>query len=104
LAYRAEISDAALIDAEEYVQFLRARNETAAGDRWFRGLISAIFSLEELPLRCALIPEAAEFPFEVRQLLYHSHRILFRADEAATSVAVLRVYHGSRDRIHWEDI
>jgi len=60
LAYRVEISDAALIDAEEYVLLLRARREPAAGDRWFRGLISAIFTLGELPLRCALIPESAE--------------------------------------------
>jgi hypothetical protein len=60
---------------------LRARGEPAAGNRSFRGLISAIFTLEELPLRCASIPESAELPLEVRQLLYHSHRILFRVEE-----------------------
>jgi plasmid stabilization system protein ParE len=104
LAYRVEISDTALIDAEEYVQFIRARNEPVAAERWFRGLISAIFSLEELPLRCPLIPEAAEFPVDLRHLIFHSHRIIFKVDEHLMLVTVVRVYHGARERIHPDDI
>jgi len=39
-------------------------------------------SLEELPSRCPLIPEATQFPTELRHLIYHSHRIIFLSDPA----------------------
>src|SRR5690242_17024151 len=94
LAYRVEIADAALADAEEYVGFIRqVKKEPEAADRWFRGLVSAIRSLEKLPSRCPLIPEAEEFPFELRQLIFHSHRLIFRINETTKKVFVVRIYH-----------
>jgi len=100
LAYRVRITDSALLDAEEYVHFIgHLKNEPKAAVRWLRGLIAAISSLEKSPLRCPLIPEAEEFPFELRHLIYHSHRIIFRADELSKTVTVFRIYHGSRREI-----
>jgi plasmid stabilization system protein ParE len=105
LAYRVKISDSALIDAEDYVEFIRqTKREPKAADRWFRGLVSAVFSLADLPLRCPLIPETDDFPFELRQLIFHSHRIVFRLDEAGKTVEILRVYHGSRKKISPDDV
>ena len=70
MAFRVDITDPALIDAEEYVKFIREiRLEPEGADKWFRGLIAAIFSLEESPERCSIIPEADEFQSEIRQLV-----------------------------------
>ena len=52
MEYHVEITETALDDAEEYVQFIRKVNkEPEAAEKWFRGLVSAIYSLEELPER-----------------------------------------------------
>lgn len=105
MVFRVDITDPALADAEDYVRFIRdVRKEPVAAERWFRGLVRAIYSLEELPERCPVIPEQAEFPFEIRHLLYFSHRIIFRVDPAAKRVIVYRVYHGSKLGLVGEDI
>ena len=71
MGFQVDITEPALIDAEEYVLFIReVRKEPDAAERWFRGLVQAIYSLEELPERCPSITEQREFPFEIRQLVY----------------------------------
>jgi hypothetical protein len=50
LAFRVDITESALADAEEYVTFIRdIRQEPVAAARWFHRLVVAIDSLEELP-------------------------------------------------------
>lgn len=103
MAFRVEITDPALADAEEYVRFIREiRLEPDAAERWFRGLVQAIFSLEEMPERCPLIPERDEFLFEIRHLLYFSHRIIFRVE--TQHVVVYRVYPGSQRALASQDL
>jgi plasmid stabilization system protein ParE len=105
LAFRVEITEPALQDAEEYVRFIRnKKKEPEAAERWFSGLVDAIYSLEELPDRCPVIPEHDEFPFEIRHLLYFSHRIIFRIEGEARRVVIYRVYHGSRQRLSKGDL
>jgi plasmid stabilization system protein ParE len=70
----------------------------------FRGLIQAIYSLEELPERCPLIPEHEEFSFEIRHLIYFSHRIVFRVELETKRVVIYRVYHGSREALAEADM
>ena len=92
MAFRFDITEPALADAEEYVRFIReVRKEPEAAERWFHGLAQAIFSLEDLPERCPVIPEQVEFSFEIRHLLYFSHRIIFCVERAAERVVVYRV-------------
>jgi plasmid stabilization system protein ParE len=57
-----------------------------------------------MPARCAVILEAQDFPYELRQLIFHSHRIIFQIVETRKTVVVLRVYHGSRERIRLEEL
>lgn len=105
MVFRVDITEPALRDAADYVGFIRDVNkEPEAAERWFRGLVRAIHSLEELPERCPLIPEQAAFSFEIRHLLYDSHRIIFRVDRKAKRVLIYRVYHGSRKRLLEGDI
>lgn len=70
LAYDVKITDSALLDAEQYVNYIRfEKRDPEAAEIWFHGLVSAMFSLAQLPSRYALIPEADEFSFELRQLI-----------------------------------
>ena len=99
MVFQVEISEPALFDAEEYVRFIRDGNkEPEAAERWFHGLVRAIYSLEQLAERCPVIPEADEFPFEIRHLIYYSHRIIFRVQPEVRRVVIYRIYHGARRR------
>jgi plasmid stabilization system protein ParE len=62
--------------------------------RWLDSLQEAIASLREHPQRCPRAPEAVHFDREIRQLLFHSHRVLFVVD--GEDVVVLHVRHASR--------
>jgi plasmid stabilization system protein ParE len=98
LAYKVEITDAALAEAEEYVQFiLKQSNDDQAALNWRDGLIEAITSLQNLPGRCPLVPEQRHFAVELHQLLYASHRIIFRIEPGL--VTVVRIYHAARKPI-----
>jgi plasmid stabilization system protein ParE len=89
LVFQVDITEPALADAEDHVRFIRdVRKEPEAADRWFRGLVQAIYSLEGLPERCPLVPEQCEFSFEIRHLIYLSHRIIFRIEHEASRVIV----------------
>ena len=59
-------------------------------------VIPEVHSLEELPERCPMIPEQDEFSFEIRQLVYFSHRIIFQVQRKRNRIVIYRVYHGSR--------
>ena len=105
MGFQVDITEPALVDAEDYVWFIRdAGKEPEAAERWFRGLVQAIYSLEELPERCPIVPERGEFSFEIRHLIYFSHRIIFRVEHETSRVIVYRVYHGSRQSLAQEDI
>jgi plasmid stabilization system protein ParE len=105
LAFQVDITEQALVDAEDYVRFIRdVKKEPEAAERWFRGLVQAIYSLEDLAERCPVIPEQEEFSFEIRHLIYFSHRIIFRVERQTNLVVVYRVYHGSRQNIGQADL
>ena len=101
MAFRVESTDRAKQDLDAILEWLLAEEAGEAGLRWFQRMREAIFSLSEYPRRCALAPENAEFPFEVRQLVFgtkpHQYRILFTIEEDA--VIVLHVRHGRRRRV-----
>jgi plasmid stabilization system protein ParE len=105
LAFQVDITEPALVDAEDYVRFIReVGKQPEAAERWFRGLVRAIYSLEELPERCPVIPELEDFSFEIRHLIYFSHRIVFRVERDRNRVVVFRVYHGSRQALAEGDL
>lgn len=93
-----------LADARDYVQFIRDVNqEPEAAERWYRGLLAAVLSLEESPSRCPPIPESGQFTAQLRHLIYDSHRIIFQPEESTATVHIVRVYHGARRALRPED-
>lgn len=91
MVFQVDITEPALVDAEDYVRFIRdVRKEPDAAERWFRGLVQEIYSLEKLPGRCPIIPEQSDFYFELRHLIYFSHRIIFRVEPERRRVVIYR--------------
>ncbi len=67
--------------------------------RWLRKLYRQIDTLEGSPARCGFAREREYLEEGLRQLLFKSHRVIFRIDEARKAVYVLHVRHASRRAI-----
>jgi plasmid stabilization system protein ParE len=100
MAFRVELSARAQTDIASIFDWLRSQQAGEAGESWFEALRAAINSLDSLPSRCPVAPEARDSAVEVRQLLYgrrpNVYRILFAIEEDI--VQVLHVRHGRRRR------
>lgn len=98
MAFRVELTAQADRDLSNISEWLQASGAGEAGLRWFLRLEEACQSLSEFPQRCGLAQESAEFPFEVRQLIYgrkpHLYRILFTIESG--TVVILHIRHGRR--------
>jgi hypothetical protein len=69
LAFRVDITEAALADAENFVEYVsREKGDTAGAERWWNGLLDALFSLEQSPGRGSLVVEAALRTRGLRQI------------------------------------
>src|SRR5690242_256795 len=84
MAYSVELTPRAVEDADSAAEYIKQFAPEAA-QRWFDGLIEAVLSLEEMPQRCPVAPEAERLGIELRQLLYGKRsgrfRIVFRVYE-----------------------
>jgi len=67
------------------------------GIRWLQGIFDVIDTLETMPTRCGFVSEKHGFDREIRQFLYHSHRILFEVDENLGAVRVIEFRHSAQD-------
>ncbi len=101
MAFRVRTTARAKRDLDDILTWLLSQEAGEAGLRWLQGLRETVATLADSPKRCALAPENAVFPFEVRQLLYgrkpHAYRIIFTIEE--NTVFVLHVRHGRRQPI-----
>ncbi|NJN92412.1 MAG: type II toxin-antitoxin system RelE/ParE family toxin [Leptolyngbyaceae cyanobacterium SL_5_14] len=105
MAFQVEITPVAEAQIEHAYRWYRELNPGFA-DRWFRGLMNAIATLQEKPQRCALAVEHEIFPEEVRQLLYgkvkNVYRVLFTIRDA--TVYVLYVRHSAQAPLTLNDV
>lgn len=83
-------AEAAIISAFQYIADRAPMN----AERWLRKLYLCIATLETFPRRYALARESEYFEEELRQLIFKSHRIIFRIDEKRSTVWVLYFVHG----------
>jgi plasmid stabilization system protein ParE len=101
MTFRVETTAAAEQEADAILDWLLSQHAGDVCTRWFLALRDAIASLSQFLDRCALAPESAIFPFEVRQLLYglapHVYRILFMTRDE--TVYILHIRHGRRQLI-----
>jgi plasmid stabilization system protein ParE len=93
MAFQVRTTKTAEAQVEAIYGWLSQNNPEYA-DKWFRGLMNRIATLQEKPLRYPLARESPIFPEPVRQLLYgngrNQHRILFVVREEKVSVLYVR--------------
>ena len=111
MAFYLDFSDMALEDAAGALEWMTQHSPKNAPD-WYIGLMEAVFSLEEMPGRCALAPESNDYDKEVRQLLYTKRRVTYRivfmilpGDEDSEGVVrVCRIRHSSQKPLRPDEI
>ncbi len=91
--YRVEITATAESDILEIFKYILSDSKTEA-IKWVEEIERQIESLEKLPLRCSIIPEAQELGKEYRHMLYGNYRTVFKIEGA--KVIIMRVIHGAR--------
>jgi plasmid stabilization system protein ParE len=97
MTFQVELTPAAEAQIEQAYLWYLDRNPEFA-DRWFRGLMNTIATLQEKPQRYALAVEHKIFLEEVRQLLYGKSKNIYRVLFAIrnTTVYVLCVRHSAQ--------
>ena len=106
MTYRVRLTAKAEADIDASLAWFRDQKAMAEGERWFLRLSAKIGSLATRPERCSVALESEDIGLEIRELLFGKrqavYRILFRIEKRV--VVVLRVWHGSRDRIARSDL
>ena len=104
MVFKVVVDPAALEDIDEATRYIAAQGNPERAMRWKVGALSAIGSLREFSMRCAVIPEAVDLDNAFRHLHYHSHQIVFEIYEEDRTVVVARVYHVARRALRLSDL
>ena len=91
--HRVRITAAAQRDVESIHDYI-AETAPRTADAWIGELDRQIQTLEQFPMRCAVIPEATELGREYRHLIYGRYRTIFRVDGRV--VWIVRVIQGAQ--------
>jgi toxin ParE1/3/4 len=101
MKHKVIITPRAEHDLDEIYVYIAAESpETAL--RWYLGILAAIESLSDFPLRCPLAPESHEMVFELRHLIHGNYRIIFGIHEGEVRIAQVR--DGRRRTASIEDL
>ena len=103
MAFRIIVMPSAYVDLDEHAERI-AEDSPENASKWLAVAWRKIFSLQEMPHRFAMIEESAELGVELRSVIHHSHRIIYRIDDDRMIVEIIRVYHGARKPLTQEDI
>lgn len=103
MIYKIKITDSATLDLMEHADLIAADSRIQAF-RWLIGAWDAFVSLQEMPRRYAIISEFSDSREDVRDLVHHSHRIVYRVNDDAQQVEILRVWHMSRRELSERDL
>lgn len=74
-----------------------AQRSPASAAKWIAGLERAIQTLERLPNRCGVARERSHRGLTLRQLIHHSHRVLFTVNDESRTVHIHRIIHAAQD-------
>ncbi len=77
----------ALERVHEIIDFI-ARDRPLAAERWAVGLFDLVERLQKSPERGRVVPEVGRE--QIRELLYRSHRIIYRLDPDSVSILTVR--------------
>jgi plasmid stabilization system protein ParE len=102
MTYRVVIAERAATEIDEAAVWWAHKHSVDEAKHWYAGIRAAIAGLEGFPMRCPIVAERHELPYEVRELHYGlgpkpTHRVLFTV--IRTTVLVLTVRHTSRNDV-----
>ena len=93
MAWRITWSPTARMDLKGIFEYISEDNPTAA-HHFVSGLIAAIENLAEFPKSGRVVPEFREDT--IRELIHRPYRLVYRLDETAKSLEVVRLWHAAR--------
>lgn len=91
--YQVEITKIAESDIEEIFEYILRDNKRAA-IKWVKEIGRQIYTLENFPMRCSIIPEVQKSGGKYRHLIYGNYRTIFRIE--GSKVIIMRVIHSAR--------
>ena len=101
MQYLVRLTERALRDLEAIHEFIEADSSESAF-AWFNALAEAIYRLERLPERGAIITKDAK----LRHLLFgkrpNTYRIIYALDKRKSVVTILHIRHGARGPLSTE--
>jgi plasmid stabilization system protein ParE len=105
MIFQVEILPIAEKQIEQAYSWYIERNSEFA-DRWFRGLMNSVATLQEKPLRCPLAIENDIFSEDVRQLLYGKSKNIYRVLFAIryTKVHILYIRHTAQAPLSLDEV
>lgn len=87
-------SEAAIADLRDICAYIAQHNPEAAL-RMGQGILSHVEILASFPFIGPTYPRGVQGP--LREIVFHSYRIFYDADERSRSVEILHVRHGARE-------
>ena len=107
MKYHVIVHDTAMDDVERNARWWLENYSKDEALRWYELAFQKIYSLEAFPTRHGLSAENADFPFEIRDLLFGpgsrpSYRAIFTIQENV--VHVLAVRRSSQDKLYTSDV
>jgi plasmid stabilization system protein ParE len=93
--FRVIVTPEAQTNIRAALEYIHARSPLNA-ERWLQELYQQIDTLERFPERCSFAREKTYLEEDLRQLLFKSHRIVFKVERAQATVYVLYVRHAKR--------
>jgi plasmid stabilization system protein ParE len=91
--YDVRLTSAAQEDLGRIYEYIAEDSPASAAER-IDELERQIATLERLPLRCSVIPEAPDVGRPYRHLIFGSYRTVFRI--SGRTVFVVRIVHGAQ--------
>ncbi len=96
MAFHVLVTEVANEDLASLVLFI-ARDNPSAAERFGLALIGKLKLLREHPMLGRVVPERAE-P-NLREIMHHPYRIVYRVREREQLIEVLRFWHGARGKL-----
>lgn len=97
MRYAVKLTATVVDQVTRYARFIAEERQAPENAlRWLERVYDAIETLDQSPHRCALAPENAHRPYEIRRLLIGRYLALFTIDEAKRVVHVIGFRHGQR--------
>ena len=111
MAFRVEVQPRAYADLDAVTGYIELSGGFEMARRWFSGMMDAIYTLRELPERCAIAEESGGLGKEVRLLLHGRRNRLYKIyfevisdGHSSGVVPILHVRHWAKRELRQDEL